>query len=128
MNILNGLFLVTTLLTFSASAEQSTEKAGPHGGTMYHQKKGQAYEVVIHESSKEMKVYTTTVAEKLPNEMTVKVFQGKEPQSSIKLQLVQKDPKEAYYLGMVPANIAIAGGVRFEFEFFKKKKSAPSPK
>ena len=114
------------LICIALSSQAADSEKGPHGGKVFKAKKGQSYEVVTQETSKEMKVYTTTVSEPLPNEMVIKVVPIKGPLSRIKLQLNQKDANESYYSGIVPANVSISGGVKFEFEFMKKK-SLPAP-
>ena len=121
-----GLVFMASIF-FGLTAIAAEQEQGPHGGKIIKPKPGQTYEVVTPKRSKEMKVYTTTVSEPLPNEMMVKVIQLKGPESRIHLQLIQKDASEAYYSGIVPANVSVSGGVRYEFEFMKTKELPPLP-
>ena len=113
-------FLWSLFLLITPCICLSETVSGKHGGHIY-QNNGIQYELVTNSKERRVQVYPVNPGDaKLPSTIVVKVKKQDSIVDHIRLALdtgSEFGTSHAAYVGKIPANIYVSGGVTFELEF-----------
>ena len=90
-----------------------------HGGAII-QHEGEQFEVVALPETHQFHVYSPLDWAESHSKMTLKLKQKGRPTIKVSLQLNETTPDSAIYSGLIPSNILVTGGVRFEINGSKR--------
>ena len=109
------------LIALLVSSSFSNTETGSHGGKVFHHS-GIDYELFHDPKLNQFRVYTKAPEALRPSQLTVKVIQGNQIIKRFHLRLDEgldedKSGNRSTYIGMVPADTLISGGVTYDIDF-----------